>query len=57
MDKNLEIISEQLKNPDAIDNHLKKEWQKDFGLPMCVYTIKRMIVELRRKENTDWDKV
>ena len=56
MDKNLEIISEQLKNPDAIDNHLKKEWQKDFGLPMCVYTIKRMIVELRRKENTDWDK-
>lgn len=56
MDKNLEVISENQPIVDDIDKHLKKEWQKDFGLPMCVYTIKRMIVELRRKENTDWDK-
>lgn len=56
MDTNLEIISGQLKKLDAIDTHLQKEYQRDFGLPICVYKVKRMIVELRRKENTDWGK-
>ena len=63
MDKNLEIITgkkEIIRNKDkfdlTIDQHLAKEWNADIGMPMCVYTIKRMIVQIRRGEETDHNK-
>ena len=60
MDENLEIIlgkKEEFTHANrhtvTIDQHLAKEWNQDIGKPMCVYKIKKMIVELRRSSKPD----
>ena len=60
MDENLEIIlgtKEEFTHANrttvTIDEHLAKEWNSDIGKPMCVYKIKKMIVELRRSSKPD----
>lgn len=60
MDTNLEIIvgtKEEFTHVNrhviTIDQHLAKEWNRDIGKPMCVYNIKKMIVELRRSSKPD----
>ena len=56
MDENLEIIVGEQKvfhgvgrEKLTIDQHLAKEWNKDIGKPMCIYNIKKIIVNMRRK--------